>query len=732
MRSLRCASLSGVLLLAPAVLNAAGQSGGLASLSIEELLQVRIVSASQQDESLREAPVPVTVITRSMIQAIGARNLQDVLTTYVPGMTLVADQNEINVAARGIYGSSQQKILVMLDGHRLNSRAYSMANPDYSIRIDLDRVKQIEVLRGPGSSLYGNVALTAVVNVVTESGAAIDGLSLTAEGGGFVSGLDADSERHGLLDAAQSFGFTYGRGFSDTTDLVLWGGWFQADGQHIPISRAQDYSSSPRDGFAHVATFKDAPSYDTGLRYRAGPVTLLGNRRYGKYMEPFTDGGTTGEVYDPAEYRTFQGKGPGLGSLSNHLELKYHPSPAPGLSLDLIGYYDTNQRDGIVITSAARRSTNFTSWLDDAVGGIVQMDRQYRVGGAGGDILAGVQVDRMRLIDSNLPAGEGGEWTDFGDSRQAPLLQPGREIIYSAFTQVKHTFNTRWLVNNGLRLDVKDRHRGPNVTDVSPRLALVFTPTSRFDVKVSYARSFVDAPYWYRYNVFPTYQGSENLRPEHLRSFQITPGISLLDGRLRNTVNVFHDTVTDFVFRDNNAGPTDPKYLNAGDLRSVGVENETAWIRDAVRVRGVFGSLHVLSSRAFAASRGEIFNVPRVHGSMVVEARPFRRLSSDAWVTLNLRYASDQLSPIAPTFRLNGADQVARFQDPTHRVDGYLLADLGLRISRVLVDRASLAATVYNLFDRRYEQGGSVVHPYPQPGRSFLVRLTYRLRPPLP
>src|SRR5262245_11259870 len=67
-----------------------------------------------------DVPVPVTVITETMIDDIGARNLKDVLVTYVPGMTFSQDHNEVNVAMRGVYASSQQKFLVLIDGHELN------------------------------------------------------------------------------------------------------------------------------------------------------------------------------------------------------------------------------------------------------------------------------------------------------------------------------------------------------------------------------------------------------------------------------------------------------------------------------------------------------------------------------------------------------------------------------------------------------------------------------------
>ena len=125
-----------------------------------------VITASSQAESLDEVPVPTTLITAEMIQNSGARNLQEVLATYVPGMNIIDCNDDINIAMRGIYSSTQEKILIMLNGHRLNSYATNTAAPDFSI--SLEKVKQIEVLRGPASSLYGDVALTGVVNIITK------------------------------------------------------------------------------------------------------------------------------------------------------------------------------------------------------------------------------------------------------------------------------------------------------------------------------------------------------------------------------------------------------------------------------------------------------------------------------------------------------------------------------------------------------------------------------------
>lgn len=695
-------------------------------MSLEDLLGIRVVTASQQDESLREAPVPVTVITADMIRAIGARTLQDVLVTYVPGMTISTDHNEMNVAMRGIYTSSQQKILVMLDGHRLNSRAYSMANPDYSLRIDLDRVKQIEVLRGPGSSLYGNVALTAVINVVTRSGSEIDGTVVTLGGGVFASGLD-DGHNRGSLPAGESLGFTYGKAFAERRDLVLWGGYFRAAGQRIPVSRADDYSASPRDGYTVVGGVQDPGSYDAGLRYRAGGFALLANVRDGKYVEPFAGGGaTTGEVYDYEAFRKLRGLGPGLDSRSQHVELEFAPARSGSLGLEFTGYYDTNDLSGVVVTNPARNAASLVHWIDDAVGGSVQASWEYGLGGATGTLLAGAQVDRMHLRSSDLSVAEGGEWVRFGDSSSAPLLQPGSETVYSAFLQAKHRVTGAWIVNAGFRLDEKDRHLGANIHNFSPRLGVVWVPNDRLDVKLSYAQSFVDAPYWYRYNVFPSYQGSQNLRPEILESLQLTPTFNAAGGRFKNSLNVFYNEVTDFVFRDPNARGSDPRYVNAGLLKNVGVENEAAWIGESWRVRSVFTFQEALEARVFDARNGEVFNVPRLTGSLVLDVNPVPRRSKNVWLDLTLRYVGSQLAPVASTFKL-GADGVVRpFSDPNNRVGAHLLTNFGVRVSRLIVPSLALDATVYNAFDTRYSQGGAVAHPYPQPGRSLMVNLSYR------
>lgn len=117
---------------------------------IKASMTATVTTASSQAETIEEAPLPVTLITEQMIRDCGARDLRELLTNYVPGM-VAAENKEPTVVMRGLLSEAQEKILVMLNGHRLNDYSTNVGRLDYSI--SLSKVKRIEVVRGPASSL---------------------------------------------------------------------------------------------------------------------------------------------------------------------------------------------------------------------------------------------------------------------------------------------------------------------------------------------------------------------------------------------------------------------------------------------------------------------------------------------------------------------------------------------------------------------------------------------------
>lgn len=709
----RSSLLSTLLLAAPALAEDAPVEPVVEDDLLAQLDELTVILASQQEEPLREAPGPVTVVDREAIRAIGARNLQEVLITLVPGMTLIEDHNEANVAMRGVYSSSQQKVLVLLNGHRLNSRVYAMAAPDHSI--GLDKVERIEILRGPGSSVYGNVALTAVINIVTRDPKDLDGAQVSVEAGNF-----------GQMGAS----VTFGRSFADRHSVLFWGEGFFSEGQRRAIPVERDYSVNPQGGFAIVEGYRDPGSYDLGLQYRVGSFTLLANSRHGKLSDAFTSSGVTGQVYDYDAYRSINGVRPGVSSRSNHLELKFARALGEGWDLELSAYYDTNDLDASLGTVGATNSGLFLSWRDDDYGAQALARYGYVLPAIGkGSVTFGTQFEQMRLLDSFLAAQSGGEFTGFGDTSANRVITPGRETSYSGFLQVKQALHETVIVNGGVRYDVKDRFRGDNVGSLSPRLALIWSPTINSDIKLSYAESFVDAPYWYRYNSLASYRGAEALTPEHLRSLQLTPTVILMGGRLVQSLNVFYNHLYDFVFRNNAAVAPEPFYQNAGELQTIGVEEELSFKHDYFAVRANATYQHLLAGRDYGTRGDAIFNVPKLVANASFDVTPIQSLREQLALNVTVRYVGAQLSPIDIRY-VDATGNVLRHYDlPDNTVDAYVLANLGVRVTDLPVAGLSLDATVYNLFDTEYFQGGSTLHPYPRMGRSFLVKLSYAFAP---
>lgn len=688
-----------------------GDLTAIEELDLAELLGVEVVVASRIKESLREAPVPVTVITANMIRSIGARSLRDVLEIFVPGMSQVEDHNEMNVAMRGVYASSQQKILVLLNGHRMNSRAYSMANPDFSL--SLDKVAQIEVIRGPGSSVYGNVALTGVVNIVTKEGKDLDGVSVSGGFGNF-----------GQLRGNAMLGKQLGPGH----DLLLWANGYRADGERVEIASKQDYSAVPRGGVAVVDGVKDPASYDVGLHYRLEGLWITANVRQGKVIEPFTSAGVTGEVYDYDSYRTLSGHGPGISSQSNHLTAGYTKNILELFDLTSTIYLDTNHLVGPLVTSPTSGGAIAIDWREYDIGAQLQGSVPYDFGAFGnGNLMLGGQVDHMELYDSAMYAATDGEWKQIADSSDKPLLQQGTETIYSSYGQLRHRLFDQVIVNLGARLDFKQRHKGDPVWALSPRLGVVYSPLDMFSVKLSYAESFVDAPYWYRYNSLGSYGGSENLQPERLRALQLTPMLTFLDGKLQSTTNLFVQNLSDFIFRDNSAGGTldDPFYKNAGSLLSTGVEEELAYVERDYRVRLIATWQYAISAEDYPMRDGRVFNVPSLSGALVVDVNPLWFWDDMLWLNATGQYIGPQLSPVDITFKNADGVVVNRYEEPEHEVEQAFLVNLGMHITDPFIDGLFVDVNVHNVFDTRRFQGGSTLHPYPRQGRWFMVNVGY-------
>lgn len=176
----------------------------LLDMSLEELLEIEVdvvSKANNQNQSVRNTPGIVTVINRDQIIRMGAKDLIEVLR-QVPGFQLGGDSsNSYYMGIRGLW-AFDGKVLVLVDGHEVNELMYSSVN--LGNRFPLDWIQRIEIIRGPGSILYGGSAAYGVINIVTRNAEEIDGLSGTASYSQMLDGIIHDDQ-----SAADTFGQRY-------------------------------------------------------------------------------------------------------------------------------------------------------------------------------------------------------------------------------------------------------------------------------------------------------------------------------------------------------------------------------------------------------------------------------------------------------------------------------------------------------------------------------------------
>jgi iron complex outermembrane receptor protein len=148
---------------------AAATEKDIFDFSIKELMQIRISLATKTEETVLTVPSTITVFKRADIQALGVKNAYDVMN-FVPGFQMTRGDWVGAVPkehARGVY-LDNGNILVMINGERLNEVSFGKASV-YTPRIPIEVIERIEVIRGPGSALYGSNAFLGVLNIITRT-----------------------------------------------------------------------------------------------------------------------------------------------------------------------------------------------------------------------------------------------------------------------------------------------------------------------------------------------------------------------------------------------------------------------------------------------------------------------------------------------------------------------------------------------------------------------------------
>ena len=681
-----------------------------------------VTTASSQAETLEETPVPVTVITAEMIETLGYnKNLNQILAAYVPGMNEVASPNLDNISMRGAYTSGQEKILVMENGHRLNARSTNNGHMDYSI--STEKIDHIEVLRGPASSLYGNVALTAVVNIITRKGGSVDGLEAKYGYGTFAT------HKADLLMGSRFM----------NADVTAWGSFFSSDGHHRFVPAMTPYSFSPYDGHAQVDMYNGKPSYDAGFTLQYKDFNLMASHKHSKKTQQYA---FYGETYDYGRYRKFDGLKPGYSIEETHAELGYSHTFGHltlnasvygdwydfvdyGIISDSIFFVDFNNdgsvkinEDGEPVMKNWHGFYQVYDWKENTIGGTAQLSTNYKAGRMKGNLLAGAQYEHFTLSDTYGVLGADYDSIAIFTRESLNTIKTGREQSLSFYVQDKHYFTPKLIINGGLRYDIKYRANNTHVTALSPRLALIYILSQQFSAKVSYSRAFVDAPYFYRFNTDNTYMGSENLMPEYMNSVQLDLMGSIKPWHLTYDLNLFYNKCTNMIYNIPNAGLEDIKYRNSGQLENMGIEASLHYA-----YRNLSADLTLYADKPFSATdyyysddKNKVYFVPSTTACLHLAWKPLQTDIHTLKLYGTAKYSGSKLIP--------GGNAIS---EGDYYISDNVIADLGMKYSFRNHLHFSLDCT--NLFNDDNCICGAIITIFPQyqRGRMLMGIISYTL-----
>ena len=722
-----------------------------------------ITTASSQAESLAEVPVPTTLITEQMIHDCGGRNLQEVLAAYVPGMNIIDCDDDINIAMRGIYSNTQEKILIMLNGHRLNSYATNTSAPDYSI--SLEKVKQIEVLRGPASSLYGGVALTAVVNIITKQGADVDGLQAKAGAGNY-----------GQIKADAVFGKRY-----FDLDILLWGSAYRSSGERRDVTGERQGESPfpmPVDEI-RIGRIGKQPSYDFGLQLGWKGLQFLYDSHFSHVVAPFSMT-SLALSYDHDRYRTYNGLQPGFGTASHHADLSYQWTMFNGrCSMKAAATYDKSDMTRYqVINDEPMPTLGMAIGLPDDVsaifaqyGGISRyvngQEQDYGVQLKGnysyalgdnhkGNIGFGAEFSHFQLDDIRYQIGYDFE-RSFDEDALLRNAGKGSENSGNVYVQLKHQWRSL-ILNAGLRYDYKNRYDNTRVNEFSPRVALILL-RPKWSARLSYSKSFVDAPYIYRKaNLLTALMGDRTadeaniLSPERVHSVQLSfAGNNWLRG-LNFEINGFYNRANDLIMTHI------IDYQNVSKNQTVGVELMASY--EALRTLSCHLNLtwtktfksNLMGVGSFDEASGintdinANNNTPALRGNLIVGWQAAKRLRLHGHLLFESRltsYNTDLVNLIQGYGYVMAASEAYRRGDIAHAraytnsalecfrnivmhkdMPARAIVNLG---GQYTLGPVTIGLDIHNLFGTRYYRSGMNTNLIPQQGRWFMGTVGIRL-----
>jgi outer membrane receptor for ferrienterochelin and colicins len=512
----------------------------LKAMDLGELMRVDIPTvygASRHEQRVTEAPSSVSIVTKEDIKLQGYRTLQDLLQG-VRGFYVTSDRDYGHIGVRGVNrpGDWGGRVLIAVDGHRLNEPVYDSAFNQSDFILDLDMVERVEVIRGPGSALYGNNAFFAVINVVTRRGSDLHGAEVSGAYGSF----DAETGR-----------ISYGNRFKNGVEFLLSGTYFGSEGHERLY---YDEYAAINNGVARNSDYENAKNVFLKASYRdfsleAAWVDRDKHVPSAPLMSQFADG----------RYRTIDER--------EYVDFRYQHEFDGELTLMARVYQDYYRFDGVYPFD----------YMDPLNPGVTLNQDYGRADWAGTEwqltkvfaekhrFTGGVEYRRdISITQKNYDIAPAASYVD---------TQSHGDIV-GVYVQDEYSILTNLVLNAGVRYDYFSAFG----STINPRAALIYSPLEETTLKLIYGQAY-RAPNDFENSYNATgYKHIGTLDPEKVRSYEVVFEQGL-PAHLRLTLSGFYEQIEDLIITD-----TDPadamifwRNLDSVDARGVEAEVEGHW-----------------------------------------------------------------------------------------------------------------------------------------------------------
>ncbi|WNB74157.1 TonB-dependent receptor plug domain-containing protein [Methylomonas koyamae] len=503
------------------------------NLSIEELLNLEIISASRLGPKTSQAPTSVSILTAKDIRTFGWRTLAEALNS-LRGLFTSSDRNYSFLGARGFMrsGDYNSRILLMIDGQRLNENIYDGGYIAQEFMLDMDLVDHIEYVPGSGSSIYGANAFLGMINIVTKQGKAINGAQVAGEIGTF----DTYKGR-----------VSYGKSLDNGADVLFSASHFDSAGVENLYFPGFDTPETNR-GVAH--NMDDERADRLFGKFKFEEFTLSGGyvNRFKRVPTASFDGIFNDQQFFTEDKQFFT-------------NLKYEKNVSDTAKLQLKGYYqgyDYHADQAYLLDGSRVINHDFASgrWW----GGEAQLTFSPINGHR---MILGLEYQydqRQALTNHDIDP-----YFSYVRSRRS-----GHRL--EAYLQDDIQILDDLIFSAGARVDY---HHMLNSMQANPRLGLIWSPLANTQFKLLYSSTFRAPNSWERdYNAFG-FVANPDMREEQIKSYEGIVEWHSANG-LRLLGSLFHNDISQLLLGRPATADIDGDYSvqNYGRYHAYGIELE--------------------------------------------------------------------------------------------------------------------------------------------------------------